>query len=173
MHKLFSIPRYIFSMSLGKSTCKCIKIQGRVNYFGCLFHLVFFFVLLLVDGFDTRELFITCTYIFPLDYTFFPWVQGNLFASEWKDKERSNFMDGFFLLDFFWVLLLVCRFDTRGLFIICTNFPPFHDTFFPWVWGNLFASVEKYKEGSIFWMAFFYWISSGFYYLFIHLELGG
>jgi len=46
--------------------------------------------------------------------------------------------------------LLVHGFDMRGLFINSMDFFPFNYRFFPGIWENLFASVEKYKEGPIF-----------------------
>jgi len=97
---------------------------------------------------------------------------GNSIRKCIKAQRRFHFLDGFYLLDFFWFLQPVHTFQTRGLLIACTTFFRFDYAFLPWVYRNLFASVEKYKDGSFFWMSFFYWISSGFCNWFFHLERG-
>jgi len=114
-----------------------------------------FGVLLFGHGFDTRGLFITCTYFFPSHHTFFSWVCGFLFANSKKYCTGFIFSDGFWQLNFLWVLLLGHGFETRRQFINCRYFFSFPLYNF---WMSLrvsFSEFIKYRNGFIFWDGFF------------------
>jgi len=100
LHIFSSFALYIHLMCLGSFICMFIKVKEWYKFLGLLFSTKFFLVPLLGHGFDTRGLFITCTYLFPFHYTFFPWVRGVLCASSQMYSNGFIFWDVFCVLNF-------------------------------------------------------------------------
>jgi len=136
-------------------SCKSSTNWETISFFGMAFLYWIFFV---SATWSWMGLFISCTYFFPFQYRPFSWIWGILFVSAKKYRNGFIFFDRIYVLNFFLFQLLSHGFDNRGLFIICTFFIPFHYRLSSWVYGILFASVYKYKEGSILFDGFLYWI---------------
>jgi len=65
---------------------------------------------------------------------------GEFFLRVNKSTETFSFLGRLFSVEFFFILLLGHKFDTRGLFITCKYFFPFNYTFFSLVQRVLFAN---------------------------------
>jgi len=136
-------------MSLGNSISEFIKIQERFHIFWWQLSIKFSLILLVLDGFFTRGLYVTFTYFFSIQYFFFHdfW---EIYFQMHKSIGTGPFFWLIFSVGLFLFLLLVHGFHLRGQFITCTYFFPFSYKLFLWIWAILLTNSKTYKNGFIF-----------------------
>jgi len=111
---------------------------GAVDWIGLVYFISSF--LLFGHGFDTRGLFRPCIYLFPFHSRLYSWIWTILIAKVHKGREGCIGLMAFV----YWIssfLLFGPTFDTRGLFITCMNFYPFHYRLSSWIWRILIAKL--------------------------------